>query len=101
MICDKHGCAVEEAKENDRRAQAASIAIEQASRDRADAERFRWLEEHTVATGLSRWMGREQFLSVAVDKAMARGKPPNAELCGAHLAPDEAADYPASARTTG
>ena len=26
---------------------------------------------------------------------------PNAELCGAHLAPDEAADYPASARTTG
>lgn len=72
MICDKHGCAVEEAKENDRRAQAASIAIEQTSRDRADAERFRWLEEHTVATGLSRWMGREPFLAVAVDKAMAR-----------------------------
>lgn len=82
MICDKHGCAVEEAKENNRRAQAAAITIEQAARVRADAERFRWLEEHTVATGLSQWMGHEQFLSVAVDKAMANSKPANAKLAG-------------------
>lgn len=39
-----------------------------------DAARFRWLQEHTVATGLSRWMGRTQTLDVAVDAAMAAEK---------------------------
>ena len=34
----------------------------------ADAERFRWLAEHTVATGLARWVHPFQFLAEAVDK---------------------------------
>ena len=34
----------------------------------ADAERFRWLAEHTVATGLARWVHPFQFLADAVDK---------------------------------
>ncbi len=33
----------------------------------ADAERFRWLAEHTVATGLARWVHPFQFLGEAVD----------------------------------
>lgn len=33
----------------------------------ADAERFRWLAEHTVATGLARWVHPFQFLAEAVD----------------------------------
>ena len=38
-----------------------------------DAGRYRWLEEHTVATGLSRWIDdhRTQFLGVAVDEELA------------------------------
>jgi len=32
-----------------------------------DAARYRWLREHTVATGLSRWMGSRQFLDDAID----------------------------------
>jgi hypothetical protein len=36
-----------------------------------DASRFRWLENHTVATGLVRWLGAMEapFLGEAVDKA--------------------------------
>ncbi len=37
----------------------------------ADAERYRWLQEHTVVTGLSLWMGQHQTLSEAVDAAGA------------------------------
>lgn len=33
----------------------------------ANAERFRWLAEHTVATGLARWVHPFQFLGEAVD----------------------------------
>ena len=45
----------------------------------ADAERFRWLAERTVATGLARWVHPFQFLDEAVDKrrqADATGAPP-------------------------
>ena len=35
-----------------------------------DAARYRWLQERTVATGLSRWMGHHQFLDAAIDAAM-------------------------------
>ncbi len=69
-ICKTHGCAVDEVRRNEAAA-AERVAVHR------DAARYRWLEEHTVATGLSRWMGREQFLSVAVDKAMAADEPPN------------------------
>ena len=41
----------------------------QIERLRADAERYRWLEERPTATGLARWMGRHQFLSTAIDAA--------------------------------
>jgi hypothetical protein len=40
----------------------------------AAAERYRWLREHTVATGISRWMGKHQFLDSAIDEAMTGGK---------------------------
>lgn len=40
-----------------------------------DAQRFRWLQEHTAATGLSRWMGGKQFLGEAVDAEIANDKP--------------------------
>lgn len=33
----------------------------------ADADRFQWLAEHTVATGLARWVHPFQFLGEAVD----------------------------------
>lgn len=39
--------------------------------DARDAARYRWLQEHTVATGLSRWMGHHQFLDAAIDSAIA------------------------------
>lgn len=35
-----------------------------------EVARYHWLREHTVATGLSRWMGRAQFLDEAIDLAM-------------------------------
>lgn len=34
----------------------------------ADADRFRWLAERTVATGLSQWVHPFQFLANAVDE---------------------------------
>ena len=39
---------------------------------KADAARFRWLQEHTVAAGLGRFVQqyRTQFLAQAVDAAM-------------------------------
>ena len=40
---------------------------------RADARRFRWLAERTVATGLARWVHPFQFLTEAVDKRMDEG----------------------------
>lgn len=48
--------------------QAAQAELE---RLRADAERFRWLAEHTVATGLARWVHPFQFLDEAVDRHIA------------------------------
>ena len=48
--------------------QAAQAELE---RLRADAERFLWLAEHTVATGLARWVHPFQFLAEAVDKRRA------------------------------
>lgn len=52
------------ASKAEQRAEARQAAIER------DAVRFRWLQEHTVATGLSRWMGSTQTLDAAVDAAM-------------------------------
>ena len=46
----------------------------QIERMRANAERYRWLEERLTATGLSRWMGRHQFLSTAIDAARKEQK---------------------------
>lgn len=37
----------------------------------ADAERYRWLQEHTVVTGLSLWMGQHQTLREAIDAERA------------------------------
>lgn len=42
----------------------------------ADAERFRWLAEHTVATGLARWVHPFQFLGEAVDARRKLNRPP-------------------------
>ena len=42
----------------------------------ADAERFRWLAEHTVATGLARWVHPFQFLAEAVDARRTLNRPP-------------------------
>ena len=48
-----------------------------AARDaEADAERFRWLAEHTVATGLARWVHPFQFLAEAVDARRTLNRPP-------------------------
>lgn len=41
----------------------------------ADAERFRWLAEHTVATGLARWVHPFQFLAEAVDARRKLNRP--------------------------
>lgn len=41
-----------------------------------DAERFRWLAEHTVATGLARWVHPFQFLAEAVDARRGLNRPP-------------------------
>lgn len=42
----------------------------------ADAERFHWLAEHTVATGLARWVHPFQFLAEAVDARRKLNRPP-------------------------
>lgn len=42
----------------------------------ADAERFRWLAERTVATGLARWVHPFQFLTEAVDTRRGLNRPP-------------------------
>lgn len=43
---------------------------------RVDAERYRWLREHTVAAGLGQFIRqmRKRFLDAAVDAARARGE---------------------------
>ncbi len=43
---------------------------------RVDAERYRWLREHTVAAGLGQFMRmmRRRFLDDAIDLARARGE---------------------------
>lgn len=53
--------------------QSAQAELE---RLRADAERFRWLAEHTVATGLARWVHPFQFLGEAVDARRTLNRPP-------------------------
>lgn len=40
----------------------------------AMARRYQWLREHTVATGLSRWVHPHQFLDAAIDAAMQEQK---------------------------
>lgn len=52
------------ASKAEQRAETWQTALEK------DAARFRWLQEHTVTTGLSCWMGSTQTLDVAVDAAM-------------------------------
>lgn len=49
---------------------AITALVDERDALRQDAERYRWLQERTVATGLSRWMGHHQFLSAAIDAAM-------------------------------
>jgi hypothetical protein len=46
------------------------LAREPSESSARDAARYRWLREHTVATGLSRWMQRHQFLDAAIDEEM-------------------------------
>jgi hypothetical protein len=56
---------------------AASPVAADTQGDAKDAARYRWLREHTVATGLSRWMGSHQFLDAAIDAALnEQGKQP-------------------------
>lgn len=43
---------------------------------RPDARRFQWLAEHTVATGLARWVHPFQFLAEAVDERMRAQREP-------------------------
>jgi hypothetical protein len=42
----------------------------------ADAARFQWLAERTVATGLARWVHPFQFLADAVDARRSLNRPP-------------------------
>lgn len=55
-------------EDNERLAREAHTWSKAAENYAADAERFRWLAEHTVATGLARWVHPFQFLAEAVDK---------------------------------
>jgi hypothetical protein len=53
----------------------AEAALIENAKLREDAERYRWLAERTVSTGLARWMhetGGHQFLDAAIDAARKR-----------------------------
>ncbi len=66
-------------EDNERLAREAYTWSKAAESYAADAERFRWLAERTVATGLARWMHPFQFLAEAIDarrKAEAAGAAP-------------------------
>ena len=78
LVEEMHKAAHEESNRDWRDwLRGARWAVRRLLEDRKDAARYRWLQEHTAATGLSRWMGSEQFLSEAVDKAIANSKTPN------------------------
>lgn len=62
--------------ENARLAREAYTWSKAAESYAADAERFRWLAEHTVATGLARWVHPFQFLADAVDARRSFNRPP-------------------------
>ena len=70
---DLKACAANNARNLALEAHTWSKAAESYS---ADAERFRWLAEHTVATGLARWVHPFQFLADAVDARRALNRPP-------------------------
>ena len=63
-------------KANDALAREAHTWSKAAENYAADAERFRWLAEHTVATGLARWVHPFQFLAEAVDARRKLNRPP-------------------------
>lgn len=63
-------------RENLHLAREARTWWEAAQTYAADAERFRWLAEHTVATGLARWVHPFQFLGEAVDARRKLNRPP-------------------------
>ncbi len=72
MLCKDEADARAQVIENDAcwpgRAPHRAALLGDVSEDySADAERFRWLAEHTVATGLARWVHPFQFLGEAVD----------------------------------
>ncbi len=72
MLCKDEEDARAQAIENDDcwpgRAPHRAVLLGDVSENySADAERFRWLAEHTVATGLARWVHPFQFLAEAVD----------------------------------
>ena len=54
-------------EDNERLAREAHTWSKAAENYATDAERFRWLAERTVATGLARWVHPFQFLAEAVD----------------------------------
>jgi hypothetical protein len=47
-----------------------------------DVERYQWLQERTVLTGLSGWMGPHQTLNAAVDAARAAEPQSVCPFCG-------------------
>lgn len=53
-----------------------------------DVKRYEWLREHTVATGLSRWMDHHQFLDAAVDKEMTDDAPKQPKQPKQHQRPE-------------
>lgn len=63
-------------EDNERLAREAHTWSKAAENYAADAERFRWLAEHTVATGLARWVHPFQFLADAVDARRGLNRPP-------------------------
>lgn len=72
MLCKDEADARAQVIENDdcwpgRAPHRAALLGDVAENYSADAERFRWLAEHTVATGLARWVHPFQFLAEAVD----------------------------------
>ena len=81
MLCKDEEDARAQAVENDacwpgRAPHRAALLGDVSENYSADAERFRWLAEHTVATGLARWVHPFQFLGEAVDARRKLNRPP-------------------------
>ena len=75
-------------EDNERLAREAHTWSKAAEAYAADAERFRWLAERTVATGLARWVNPFQFLTEAVDTR--RGAQPSTDTGTATVLPVKA-----------